>query len=440
MDLDILVFPTPDSSYSWKASSSELLFIPRFAEIDSELKDININTKNNNEIKEEINDHIQPDIEKFERNKKHNNTEVLNNQIKTQKLNSKKSNFNIESIKSNDNKDLNIDGIMREDKYTNYKVFEERDIPIENEKFDIELNDKMNNNDVLNFESEKEVKKSDEELISELLEDEDFFPITDSNVSHIPCLFLKSTTNFQHSSKFALFFHGNAEDINLAYEILNHIRYSLNINVIAPEYPGYGIYPGRPSQEGIFEDTLIIYDFLTKTLKIPHQNIIIFGRSLGTSPSSFLASRKPLAGLILISPMLSIKNVARDILGKFVSFFLKDRFENYKYISKVECPILIIHGQNDALINYSHSTQLYNLSKAPCELILPEHMDHNEFDFFQEFSEPLLEFMSRNAIFAYTKEYTEEIPKKYFEVPECFKVPFSQWNFLTKILKKFSIN
>ena len=43
--------------------------------------------------------------------------------------------------------------------------------------------------------------------------------------------------------------------------------------------------------------------------------------------------------------------------------------------------------------------ELYNRTKAPCELILLENMEHNEFDFFYEFSEPLLDFMSRNAIF-----------------------------------------
>lgn len=147
-----------------------------------------------------------------------------------------------------------------------------------------------------------------------------------------------------------------------------------------------------------------------------------------------------MSALILISPLLSIRSVVRDILGKLVSFCIKERFQNIKHIEDVKCPILIIHGQNDTLIKYYHSTELYNKVKAPCELILPENMDHNEFDFFQEFSEPLLDFISRNAIFAYTKACNSKIPNEICNVPEVFQKPFVQWNCLTKLLKKFSVN
>jgi esterase/lipase len=255
----------------------------------------------------------------------------------------------------------------------------------------------------------------------------------------IPCLYLRSTNN-SICPKYALFFHGNAEDINLAYEILNHIRFTLSINVLAPEYPGYGIYPGRPSQDQIFEDSLIVYEYLTETLKVSSNNIIIFGRSLGTSPSTYLASKREVTALILISPMMSIQYVVRDILGKLVSYTMKDKFENYKMIEFVSCPILIIHGQNDTLIKYYHSTELYNKAKAPCELILPENMDHNEFDFFQEFSEPLLDFISRNAIFAHTQPCSNKIGSEMMKIPEEFNKPYKQWNCLTKLLKKFTIN
>lgn len=256
---------------------------------------------------------------------------------------------------------------------------------------------------------------------------------------HIPCIYLRSTSN-SLCPKYALFFHGNAEDINLASEILNHIRFTLSINVIAPEYPGYGVYPGRPSEEQIFADTLSIYHYLVDTLKIHSNNIIVFGRSLGTSPSTYLASKREVSALILISPMMSIQYVVRDILGKLVSYTIKDRFENYKMIEEVTCPILIIHGQNDTLIKYYHATELYNRAKAPCELILPENMDHNEFDFFQEFSEPLLDFISRNAIFAYTQPSSNKVSPEMTKVPLEFTGPLKQWNCLTKLLKKFSIN
>jgi hypothetical protein len=46
--------------------------------------------------------------------------------------------------------------------------------------------------------------------------------------TYIPCMYLRAATT-SLCPKYALFFHGNAEDINLAYEILNHIRFTLSV-------------------------------------------------------------------------------------------------------------------------------------------------------------------------------------------------------------------
>ena len=51
------------------------------------------------------------------------------------------------------------------------------------------------------------------------------------------------------SSKLLIYFHGNAEDIGASMEILLFIQGHLNLNVMAMEYPGYGIYEGSPSSE-----------------------------------------------------------------------------------------------------------------------------------------------------------------------------------------------
>jgi hypothetical protein len=65
-------------------------------------------------------------------------------------------------------------------------------------------------------------------------------PAPNEEESHcVPCLYLPYTKG---SRKLILFFHGNAEDIGISYEMLDHLRDSLKINILAVEYPGYGIY------------------------------------------------------------------------------------------------------------------------------------------------------------------------------------------------------
>lgn len=44
------------------------------------------------------------------------------------------------------------------------------------------------------------------------------------------------------SSKTIVYFHANAEDMVLCGELLDYLRSLLKVNVIAVEYPGYGIY------------------------------------------------------------------------------------------------------------------------------------------------------------------------------------------------------
>ncbi len=256
----------------------------------------------------------------------------------------------------------------------------------------------------------------------------------------IPCLYIKYTSISENNKIYGIFFHGNAEDINLANEMLSHIRSTLSINIIAPEFAGYGIYSGYPTEGQLFNDAVNVFDYMVDNMNISPNNIIIFGRSLGTSIATHLASRRTCTSLILISPFLSIRHMIRDILGRFISFAIRDRFKSGDYIQEVKSPILIIHGQIDSIIKYYHATELYNRTTAPCKLILPENMEHNEFDFYHEFSEPLQDFISRNNIFSDANDCTIEINDDIKRTPEEFKIPPKNWNCITGLLKKFSFD
>lgn len=103
----------------------------------------------------------------------------------------------------------------------------------------------------------------------------------------IPCLYIPYLSG---ASKLIIYFHGNAEDLGLAYELLEHMKNTMKMHVLAVEYPGYGIYPGHPNSEGILEDALTVWEYLTNEMNINAKDIILFGRSLGTGPAIELAS------------------------------------------------------------------------------------------------------------------------------------------------------
>lgn len=79
-----------------------------------------------------------------------------------------------------------------------------------------------------------------------------------NSLPYIPCLFLPYSGG---SSKILMYFHGNAEDIGLSYEMLDHLRAALKVNILAVEYPNYGIYKDIEgcSAEKIKDDALYIY-------------------------------------------------------------------------------------------------------------------------------------------------------------------------------------
>lgn len=88
--------------------------------------------------------------------------------------------------------------------------------------------------------------------------------------------------------------------------------------MLAVEYPGYGIYDGAPDAYQIEKDATIVYDYLTKVQGIQESQIILFGRSIGTGPASFLASKRNPSALLLMSPFTSIRDIVRETAGRYL--------------------------------------------------------------------------------------------------------------------------
>ena len=63
------------------------------------------------------------------------------------------------------------------------------------------------------------------------------------------------------------------------------------MNVIAYDYAGYGKNKSEISEENILKDIELIYLMLIKEMKIPQENIIIMGHSMGCGPTIGLAKK-----------------------------------------------------------------------------------------------------------------------------------------------------
>jgi hypothetical protein len=122
----------------------------------------------------------------------------------------------------------------------------------------------------------------------------------------------------------------------------------MKMHILAVEYPGYGLYKtSKPNEEQMKEDAETIFNYLTQVIGVNDNDIILFGRSMGSGPASYLASKKNAFSLLLMSPYTSIKDVARNLLGwmSFLSMIVYERFRNIDLIKEAKCPAFFLHGQ-----------------------------------------------------------------------------------------------
>lgn len=110
------------------------------------------------------------------------------------------------------------------------------------------------------------------------------------------------------------------------------------------EYPGYGLYSSQTGADRLLEDALIVYDHLTIIRGVKEDDIILFGRSIGSSPACYVSNRRSPGGLVLMSPFKSIREVARDLVGWVLALAIAERFRNIDLIREIRCPVFIIHG------------------------------------------------------------------------------------------------
>lgn len=156
-----------------------------------------------------------------------------------------------------------------------------------------------------------------------------------------------------------LYSHGNAEDLGEILPRLRDLR-DIGFNIFSYDYQGYGTSQGKPSVKAAYQDVNAAYEYLTQTLGIPANQIIVYGRSVGGGPSVDLASRQPVAGLVIESSFTTAFRVVTRI-----PIYPFDKFLNIDNIKNVNCPVLVIHGNADQVIPFSHGQQLFAMVDQP---------------------------------------------------------------------------
>jgi len=216
-----------------------------------------------------------------------------------------------------------------------------------------------------------------------------FRMLSTAHGSSIPVVLLRNNpTEDINVRPTVLFSHGNAEDLNNALKFCKMIQENCHVNVLVYDYSGYGISEGGIASERNLEgDIMSVYTFLTDELRVLPRNVVLWGRSLGSAPTLYLASLIPVHGILLHSPLLSVLRTQINccccccILSCLAcpNFCCQpDAFVNIHRIDKINCPVFIIHGTKDAVVPFWHGQYFSTHLKNSVKPLWVEDAGHND--------------------------------------------------------------
>jgi len=180
-----------------------------------------------------------------------------------------------------------------------------------------------------------------------------------------------------------LSFAGNATN---AQELAVRLQRTFPEHPIAAfHYRGYAPSTGSPDARAMAEDAPIAFDFVVQRYR--PRGIVAVGVSLGSGIAAELAARRPLAGLILVTPFDSLRNVARQIYWWLpVSLLMRHNLDAAAALRNRDVPVAIVAAERDGLVRPERTEALrQSLRKLRFDATLPgaTHNDiflHPQFD------------------------------------------------------------
>uniref|UniRef100_A0AAZ1WX65 palmitoyl-protein hydrolase n=1 Tax=Oreochromis aureus TaxID=47969 RepID=A0AAZ1WX65_OREAU len=205
----------------------------------------------------------------------------------------------------------------------------------------------------------------------------DVFLTRSSRGNRVGCMYIRCAPNARFT---VLFSHGNAVDLGQMSSFYIGLGTRINCNIFSYDYSGYGVSTGKPSEKNLYADIDAAWHALRSRYGISPENIILYGQSIGTVPTVDLASRFECAAVVLHSPLTSGMRVAFPDTKKTYCF---DAFPNIEKVSKIPSPVLIIHGTEDEVIDFSHGLALFERCPKAVEPLWVEGAGHNDIELYK---------------------------------------------------------
>lgn len=173
-----------------------------------------------------------------------------------------------------------------------------------------------------------------------------------------------------------LYLHGNTGTRGTPHRVQQYKALAKRgYHVVTFDYRGFGDSECSPTERGMMEDSLLLWDWVQA--HAPGSRVFIWGHSLGSAAATYLASElwerrsSHPKGVILDAPFTSMVEAAVNhpfglpywpVLPLFRALVIEafhERFDSEARLRNIPFPLLIAHGQNDIIIPFQLGHRMY---------------------------------------------------------------------------------
>ncbi|XP_063791634.1 alpha/beta hydrolase domain-containing protein 17C-like [Pseudophryne corroboree] len=220
----------------------------------------------------------------------------------------------------------------------------------------------------------------------QILDEMETFYCTTKHGNRLSCMYIRCAPGSRYT---ILYSHANACDLGEMCSSYYDLGSKIGCNIFSYDYSGYGASSGKPSEENLYADIEAAWHALRTRYGVPAEKIVLYGQSIGTAAAVDLATRYKCAAVILHSPLMSGLRVFSPNIQRTCCC---DPFPSINKISKVTCPVLIIHGTEDEIVDFSHGLGLYERCPNTVMPLWVKGGGHNDLETFKQYIKRLQYF------------------------------------------------
>ena len=188
-----------------------------------------------------------------------------------------------------------------------------------------------------------------------------------------------------------LYFHGNSKNLQHWGKYLPDLV-NRGYDVVAIDYRGYGKSDGKVSEIGMYEDAGLLYDWAVS--EFPDQELILWGRSLGSGVASQLSSKRKAQKLVLETPFYNMTELIKTRFPVLiVPVEMKYKFPNNEYIEKNQMTTFIIQGTKDSIVPLRSANKLKEILETEDHFFTIKGAGHRNLHEFNDYQSVLDEIL-----------------------------------------------